>query len=111
MKSTKENGSRSTFPEGRCGLREFLQIAGISKNTFYLKYRVHASYTPMLDIREDRMHRIHMPRTAAELIAAERASKPPHGNKGRRPHRPCGGCRREMHPRARTCPACGWTPR
>ena len=93
------------FPPGRIGLKQFLADAGISKNTFHLKYRNAPEYIVLLDIDEDRDHRLHFPADAGHRLRALRG-KAPHGNTGRKPSRPCPACGRALHPRHTACVHC-----
>lgn len=93
------------FPAGRVGLKTFLTSAGISKNTFFLKYRHNSFWIALLDIDEDRDHRLHFPYDAGEMLHAMRG-KPEHGNRGRRPQRRCPDCGTEAHPRHAVCAGC-----
>ncbi len=93
------------FPPGRVGLKAFLHAAGISKNTFFLRYRHGSRWISLLDIDEDRDHRLHFPHDAGEKLRQLR-NKRPHGNRGRRPCRLCPACGAEAHPRHTVCAGC-----
>lgn len=62
------------IPEGRRSLAEFLAATEMTKNTFFLSYRHNPSYTALVDIQINAGRRMHMPRTAADVIARERRS-------------------------------------
>lgn len=108
MQKLNQTTARAPYPPDRCGLREFIQLAGVSKGTFFSIYRYSPQYAQLLDVQEDRLHRLHFPIAAAKEIARERSRKPVHGNKGRRPRRPCGQCGAALHPRHKECEGCGW---
>ena len=93
------------FPPGRVGLAQLLVDAGISKNTFHLRYRNDPEYIVLLDIEEDRDHRLHFPADAGHRLRARRG-KAPHGNRGRTPGRPCPECGHTLHPRHHACTRC-----
>ena len=93
------------FPPSRVGLKTFLAAAGISKNTFFLKYRHVPYWIALLDIEEDRDHRLHFPDDAGEKLRVRRGTGK-HFNYGRRPKRPCPACGAEAHPRHTVCAAC-----
>ncbi len=95
------------FAPGRVGLKQFLVQAGISKNTFFLRYRYEPRFVRLLDIQEDRDHRLHFPAEAGQRLR-ELRGKPRHGNAGRAPQRPCPSCGATLHPRHVACIACGW---
>jgi hypothetical protein len=95
-----------SFPPGRIGLKQFLADAEISKNTFFLRYRHDPKYVALLDIREDRDHRLHFPMDAGHRLRNLR-DKPRHGNAGRVPRRPCPSCGAILHPRHTACVGCG----
>lgn len=97
-----------TLPNDRCTLAEFLAITRMSKATFFPRYRHAANYAQLLDPQYDRKLRVlHVKRAAAHHIAAERAHKMTHGNKGRAPQRVCANCSGTASPRHRDCPHCG----
>jgi len=93
------------FPPGRVGLKTFLSAAGISKNTFFLRYRHDPNWIALLDIDEDRDHRLHFPHDAGDKLRQLRGT-PPHFNRGRRPRRLCPACGDEAHPRHTVCAGC-----
>jgi ribosomal protein L40E len=95
------------LPPGRVSLKEFCRIAGISKNTFFLRYRYQEPYVSAIDMRSDRSGRFHLAEGIARVIAGERSKKKPHGNKGRPPKRLCNGCGAVNHPRHDACRTCG----
>jgi hypothetical protein len=95
------------LPSGRCYLPEFLQLSGMSKNTFFRVYRHSDAYAALLDVQEDHLHRVHLPIAAAKQLKRERRAKANHGNRGRTPKRRCPHCAAIAHPRHRVCPACG----
>jgi hypothetical protein len=94
------------MPSTHCSLPEFLGLAGMSKYTFFRKYRHDLSYARLLDIRTDHMHRIWIARDAAQVIRAERSSKEVHGNRGKVPRRACKHCGHVGHPRNTHCRGC-----
>ena len=53
------------LPNSRCYLPEFLQLNGMSKNTFFHAYHRNVDYAALLGIHEDHVHRLHLPITAA----------------------------------------------
>ncbi len=93
------------FPLGRVGLKTFLAAAGISKNTFFLKYRHDPYWIAVFDIEEDRDHRLHFPDDAGEKLRVTRGTRK-HFNHGRRPKRLCPACGTEAHPRHAICAQC-----
>lgn len=90
-----------------CSLKEFLQGVGISKGTFFPRYRFNPDYAAVLDVKSDRMHRVWFARKAIAVIRAERVRKESHGNRGRASARVCGVCQHPGHPRHAFCRACG----
>jgi hypothetical protein len=95
------------MPSTHCSLAEFLKASGMSKGTFFRKYRNNLSYSRLLDIRTDHMHRVWLAREAASVIRAERPSKESHGNRGKVPRRTCKHCGHLGHPRHTHCRGCG----
>lgn len=97
-------------PLGRCTLPEFLEIAAMTRNTFFRAYRHNPQYVDMLDVQINLARHMHMPVEAAHAIAREReaAGKTVHGNRGRKPSRACPGCGISLPPRQQDCPNCGW---
>lgn len=96
------------YPVGRCGTIEFCRIAGLSKTTFFTKYRKDSRYIKQFDIRVDALQRLNMSRDAAEAFAKTRAGKLAHGNAGRAMQRLCPRCQAPNHNRRNTCCACGY---
>lgn len=94
------------FPPRRIGLTELLTHAGITKNTFFRRYRHDPAVAVLLDIEEDRDHRLHFPAEAGEVLKRLHG-KPAHGNQGRKPQRACPECSAPLHPCHRVCGECG----
>jgi len=95
-----------SFPSGRIGLRQLLTDASLSKNTFLRRYRNDPAVAVLLDIAEDRDHRLHFPVEAGEVLKRLHG-KGAHGNRGRKPQRPCPECSAPLHPCHRACNECG----
>lgn len=96
-------------PDTHCSIKEFPQLARMSKGTFFTNYRYNPAYAALLDIRTDRMHRVWLAREAAVRIRAERIGKEGHGNRGKAPVRICHRCAHVGHPRHTFCRGCGET--
>lgn len=95
-----------SLPPGRIGLKVLLADAEISKNTFFRNFRYDRTVAQLLDIQEDRDHRLHFPADAGHRLRAYRG-KARHGNAGRSPGRPCPSCGAALHPRHTACIKCG----
>jgi hypothetical protein len=74
-----------TLPPHRCSLVEFPEFARISKGTFFVRYRHNRAYADLLDIQEDKFHRLHLPVSAAHELLRLRPTNETHGNRGRVP--------------------------
>lgn len=98
--------STRPFPKGRIGLKQLLADAAIAKPTFFARYRYDPVYVELLDIDEDRDHRLHFPADAGMRLKALR-NKAPHGNKGRGPQRVCPQCTQVLPTRYVACDQCG----
>jgi hypothetical protein len=90
-----------------CTIKEFLEQVGMSKGTFFPRYRFNPAYAAVLDLKTDRMHRVWIARSAVAVIRAERIQKESHGNRGKASVRVCGFCQHDGHPRHTFCRACG----
>lgn len=97
------------FPEGRIGTRRFLEITGLSKTTFYTRYRKVPRWIDEFDIRMDESDRLSFDEDAARQFAAGRVGRRAHGitDRARRLNRHCPQCEEQVPPRARFCPSCG----
>lgn len=97
----------TVFPAGRLGTSAFCAVAGIGRTSFLTKFRPKPDYIELFDIRLDALGRLNMSERAARTYARQRAGgRPPHGNTGRSPARPCPACGEAIHPRVNVCPKC-----
>lgn len=75
--------SRPRFPEGRIGLSKTLSILGISKPTFYKRYRKNPHWIQHFEIRIDGRGRLNMNEQRVRDHAVELCGKLAYGRSAR----------------------------
>lgn len=96
------------FPVGRIGTSEFFTRTGISKTTFFERYRKDPAWIAQLDIRIDVRGRLTLDEAAVDELAAEMKGRPAfgHSDRAERVLEECPWCAEFIRPRARICRYC-----
>lgn len=96
-------------PSARIRLTAFLALTGLSKTTFYHRFRHDPHWIEWLDLRIDRAGRLHFSEDRARRFRASYLGGLAHDRSERADHllRRCKDCEAFLGPRSRFCSQCG----